>query len=42
MDFTDLADHRAKLRESEKKYKYLDVARELKTVWNIKVSVHSV
>ena len=30
VDFTILADHRVKLKESKKKDKYLDLARELK------------
>ena len=30
VDFALLADHRTKLKESEKKSKYLDLARELK------------
>ena len=30
MDFAVPADHRVKLKESEKKNKYLDLARELK------------
>ena len=33
------ADHRIKLKESEKKNKYLDLARELKKLWNMKVMV---
>ena len=33
------ADHRIKLEESEKKDKYLDLARELKKLWNIKVTI---
>ena len=33
-DFAVPADHRIKLKESEKKDKYLDLARELKTLWN--------
>ena len=32
-------DHRINLRESEKKDKYLDLARELKKLWNIKVTI---
>ena len=39
MDFTVLADHRIKLKESEKKDKYLDLARELKKLWNMKVTI---
>ena len=32
MDFAVLADHRIKLKENEKKDKYLDLARELNIV----------
>ena len=32
MDFAGLADHRVKIRASVKKDRYLDIARELKTV----------
>ena len=39
MDFAVPADHRIKLKECEKKYKYLDLARELKKVWNMKVTI---
>ena len=39
MDFAPLADHGVKLKESEKKDKYLDLARELKKQWNMKVMV---
>ena len=39
MDFAVLADHRIKLKECEKKDKYLDLARELKTLWNMKVTI---
>ena len=35
MDFAVSADHRVKLKESEKKDKYLDLARELKKPWNM-------
>ena len=35
----DPADYRIKLKESEKKDKYLDLARELKKPWNIKVTI---
>ena len=38
MDFAVPTDHRVKLKESEKKYKYLDFAMELKILWNIKVT----
>ena len=38
MDFADTADHRVKLKESEKRDKYLDLARELKKkLWNMKI-----
>ena len=33
------ADHRVKLKENEKRDKYLDLARELEKLWNIKVTV---
>ena len=41
MDFAVPADHRVKLKENEKKVKYLDLARELKKkqLWNMKVTV---
>ena len=39
MDFAVLADHRIKLKENEKKDKYLDLARELKKLWNMKVTI---
>ena len=39
VDFTVLADHRIKLKENEKIDKYLDLARELKKLWNMKVTV---
>ena len=39
MDFAVMADHRIKLNESEKKDKYLDLARELKKLWNMKVTI---
>ena len=39
IDFAVLAGHRIKLKECEKKDKYLDLARELKKLWNIKVSI---
>ena len=31
--------HRINLKESEKKDKYLDLARELKKLWNMKVTI---
>ena len=39
VDFAVLADHRLKLKECEKKDKYLDIARELKKLWNMKVTI---
>ena len=38
MNFAVPADHRVKLKESEKKDKYLHLAWELKKLWNIKVT----
>ena len=34
-----LTDQRKKPKESEKKDKYLDLAREWKTLWNMKVTI---
>ena len=39
VDFAVSADHRIKLKESEKKDKYLDLARELKKLWNMQVTI---
>ena len=39
VDFAVLADHRIKLKECEKRDKYLDLARELKNLWNMKVTI---
>ena len=39
VDFAVPADHRINLKESEKKDKYLDLARELKNLWNMKVTI---
>ena len=39
MDFAVSADHRIKLKENEKKVKYLHLARELKKLWNMKVTI---
>ena len=41
VDFAVPADHRIKLKECEKKDKYLDLARELKKKkqWNVKVTI---
>ena len=36
VDFDTMADHRVKLKESEKKDKYLELAWELKKLWNWK------
>ena len=39
MGFAVPADHRIKPKESEKKDKYLDLAWELKKLWNMKVTI---
>ena len=39
MNFAVPADHRVKLKKREKKDKYLDLARELKEPWNMKVTI---
>ena len=39
VDFAFSADHRIKLKECEKKDKYLDLARELKKLWKMKVTI---
>ena len=39
VDFAVQAEHRVKLKESEKRDKYLDLARELKKLWNMKVAI---
>ena len=39
VDFAVSADHWINLKEIEKKDKYLDLARELKKVWNMKVTI---
>ena len=39
VDFAVPADHRIKLKECEKKNKYLDLARELKKLWNMQVTI---
>ena len=39
VDFAVPADHRIKLKECERKDKYLDLARELKKLWNMKVTI---
>ena len=37
--FAVSADHRVKLKESEKNHKYLNFAWELKKLWNMKVTI---
>ena len=39
VDFAVPADHRINLKESAKKDKYLDLARELKKLWNMKMMI---
>ena len=39
VDFAVPADHRTELKECEKKDKYIDLARELKKLWNMKVTI---
>ena len=39
MDFSIPVDQRLKIKEIEKIIKYLDLARELKKLWNMKVAV---
>ena len=39
VDFAVTADHRIKLKECAKKDKYLDLARELKKLWNMQVTI---
>ena len=39
VDFAVTADHRINLKESEKKDEYLDLAREIKKMWNMKVTI---
>ena len=38
MEIADLDDHRVEVKENEKKDKYLDLAQELKRLWNMKVT----
>ena len=42
LDLVVPVDHRVKLKESEKRHKYVDLARELKKLWNMKVTVISI
>ena len=39
VDFAVTADHRINLKECAKKDKYLNLARELKKLWNMKVTI---
>ena len=39
VNFAVPADHRIKLKECEKKDKFLNLARELKKLWNMKVTI---
>ena len=39
VDFAVPADHRINLKECKKKDKYLDLARELKKLWNMKETI---
>ena len=39
VDFSDSTDHRVKLKVYGKKDKYLDLARDLKKPWNMKVTI---
>ena len=39
VDFAVAADHRVNLKECEKKDKYLDLARQLKKLWNMQMTI---
>ena len=39
MNFAVPTDHRVKLKENEKRDKYIDLAREMKKLWDIKVTM---
>ena len=39
VDFAVSANYKIKMKESEKINKYLDLAREMKQVWNMKVTM---
>ena len=39
VDFGVPVDHRVELKECEKRNKYLDLVRELKKLWNLKVTI---
>ena len=42
VDIAVPADHRIKLKECKKKDKYFDLARELKKLWNMQVTIISI
>ena len=42
VNFSVPADHRIRLKECEKKDKYLDLSRELKKLWNMKVAIKTI
>ena len=42
VDFAVPADYRIKLKECERRDKYLDLARELKKLWNMQVTIISI
>ena len=42
VEFAVPSDHRIKLKECEKRDKYLDLTRELKKLWNMKVTIISI
>ena len=39
MDFAVLADHQAKIKGSKRRDKYLELTRELRKQWNMRVTV---
>ena len=39
VNFTVPADHKVKLKECEKRDKYLDLSRELKKLWNMRLTI---
>ena len=39
MNFVVPANHRVNLKECEKSVKYIDLAKELKKLWNIKLTI---
>ena len=39
VNLANTADHRIKLKEREKKYKFLDIARDLIKQWNMKLTI---